>query len=137
MNSINSDTELRAAILHLEAVQGEEIKLLKEQFHLAYESVKPINLIKSTFREATESTEVTNNFISIATGLATGYLSKKLFQSVSHGPLKNLLGTALQFGITTLIARNPQAVKAVGIGIWNLVSSLTNKDDPDNDQDDQ
>lgn len=137
MNSINSDTELRAVILHLEALQDEEVKMLKEQFHLAYESVKPINLIKSTFSQAAESPEVTNNFISIVTGLAAGYLSKKLFQGVSHSPLRNLLGTALQFGITTVIARNPEAVKAVGIGIWNLVSSLTNKDDSDDDEDEQ
>lgn len=137
MNSINSDTELRAAILHLEAMQDEEIISLKEQFHLAYESVKPINLIKSTFREATESPEITNNFISTLAGLAAGYLSKKLFQSVSHSPIRNLLGTALQFGITTVIARNPDAVKAVGMGILNLVSSLSNKDDPDDEEDDQ
>jgi len=137
MNSINSATELRAAILHLEAEQDEEVRILKEQFNLAYESVKPINLIKSTLTQAVESSEVTNNFISIVTGLTAGYLSKKLFQSVSHSPLRNLLGTALQFGITTVIARNPEVVKAVGIEIWNLVSSLSNKDDSEDDEDEQ
>lgn len=135
MTNINSADELRATILRLEAQQDEEIRILKEQFHLAYESVKPINLIKSTFQQAKDSPEVTNNFISTVAGLAAGYLSKKLFQSVSHSPIKKLLGTALQFGITTVIARNPEAVKAVGAGIFHLVSGLLNKDDPDEDKD--
>lgn len=135
MNSINSDTELRSAILHLEAQQDEEIRLLKEQFNLAYESVKPINLIKSTFMQVKESPEVTGNIISTVAGLAAGYLSKKLFQSVSHSPIKKLLGTALQFGITTVIARNPEAVKAVGASIFQLASGLLRKDDPDEEKD--
>jgi len=45
---INSATDLRAAILQLETRQAAEEKLLKENFHLAYESIKPINLIKNT-----------------------------------------------------------------------------------------
>ncbi|MFM9947551.1 MAG: hypothetical protein ACKV1O_06395 [Saprospiraceae bacterium] len=135
MTNINSADELRATILHLEAQQDEEIRILKEQFHLAYESVKPINLIKSTFKQAVDSPEVTNNFLSTVAGLAAGYLSKKLFQSVSHSPIKKLLGTALQFGITTLIARNPEKVKEIGAGIFHLVSGLLEKDGSDDDED--
>lgn len=126
MHTINSDTDLRAAILHLESVQAEEAKLLKAQFHLAYDSIKPINLIKNTLRKAAESHEIKDNIVSTAVGLTTGYLSKMLFESMSDSPFKKILGVALQFGITTVVANHPEVVKAVGNGIWEILSSMTN-----------
>lgn len=52
MEKISTSTELRAAILYLESKQFAEGIELREQFKLAYESLKPINLIKSVFVEA-------------------------------------------------------------------------------------
>jgi hypothetical protein len=123
MEKINTESELRAAIVRLETTQAVEGKILKEQFHLTYESIKPINLIKSTLKEATASTEVKDSLLNISVGLAAGYFSKKLFEGVSHEPLRKLLGSALMLGITTTIAKNPEAVKAVGLGIMKIISS--------------
>jgi hypothetical protein len=123
MEKINTENELRAAIVQLETTQAVEGKILKEQFHLTYESVKPINLIKSTLKEASASTEVKDSLLNISVGLAAGYFSKKLFEGVSHEPLRKLLGTALMLGITTAVAKNPVAVKAVGLGLIKIVSS--------------
>ena len=97
---------------------------MKAHFHLAYESVKPINLIKNTFREVAESRDLSDNIISTAAGLTAGYLSKALFVGVSHNPLKRLLGTVLMYGVTNLVARHPDAVKSVGGGILNLLRSM-------------
>src|SRR5690349_19665478 len=44
---INSAETLRQAIARLENTHDEEGKMLKQQFILAYESIKPINLIKN------------------------------------------------------------------------------------------
>jgi len=137
MHNINSDTELRAAILQLEKEQDEEMRILKEQFHLAYESVKPINLIKSTFKQVTASRELTDNIVSTVVGLSAGYLSKMIFEKVSDSPFKRLLGVALQFGITTVVAKNPEVVRMVGNGIWAIVSSLSGNDDAEDEKDDQ
>ena len=116
MQKINSSAGLREAILLLESQQAEEGRAMKACFHLTYESVKPINLIKSTFREVAESPDISSNIISTVAGLATGYLSKTLVVGASNNPWKKLLGTVLMFSVTNLIAKHPEAIKSVGNG---------------------
>jgi len=98
--------------------------MLKENFGIAYESIKPINLIKSTLNEIAASQDLKDNFLNTAVGLTAGYLSKTLFVGVSHNPLKRLLGTVLMYGITNLVAKHPETIKSVGSGILNLITSL-------------
>ena len=124
MQKIYSATQLRAAIVDLEIKQTAEEKILKEQFHIAYESVKPINLIKSTFKEVTASQDLKDNLLNTTIGITAGYLSKKVFEGTTHSPLKKLLGTALMFGITNAVAKNPDTVKAVAKGIFNVITHL-------------
>jgi len=128
MQKINSETGLRDAILQLESKQADEAKMLKEQFHLAYESIKPINLIKSILKEAVASRDLLDNLLNTSVGLTAGYLSKILFQGVTKSPFKKLLGTALMFGIINVVAKNPEAVKSFGNGFLKMImSKLGNK----------
>jgi hypothetical protein len=124
MQKINSETDLRVAILQLETKQAEEGKILKENALLAYESIKPINLIKNTFREAAESKDLKDNILNTTVGVSAGYLSKIIFQGLTNNPVKKLLGTAVMFGITNLVAKNPAVVKSAGKGFFTLVRSL-------------
>jgi len=124
MQTIITETDLRVAILQLESRQAEEGKLLKAQFLVAVESIKPINLIKSAFLEATESEDLQDNVINSSIGLSVGYLSKVLFQGISGSPIKKMLGTALMFGIKKIVAQNPETVKTWGRVIFNLVRNL-------------
>ena len=121
MKKINSAIALREAILQLEIRHAEEGRLLKKQFHLVYESVKPINLIKSTFKEAIASSTVKENILNTSVGLVSGYLSKLLFVNVSHNPLRKFLGFALQFGITDVVAIYPHMIKSIGSLVLNRV----------------
>lgn len=123
MTKINSEADICAAILVLEAKQEEERLLMKKEFHQAYESMKPINLIKNTFKEVAQSQDIKDNLINTGVGLAAGYASKALFEGVTHSPLRKLLGTALMFGITNIITKNPEAVKSVTNGIFVFVKS--------------
>jgi len=129
MQKINSEATLKAAIVQLERKRAEEEKMLREQFHLACESMKPINLIKSTFKEAVASgkeamasPDIKDNIVNTSVGLAAGYVSKLLFVNVSRSPLRKLIGIALQFGITKLVAENPEAVKSMGKGLMKIIS---------------
>lgn len=124
MKTINSSSALNAAILELETRRATEEKALKADFQRAYESVQPINLIRNTFREVQESHDLTDNIVSIAAGLTSGYLSKKLFVGVSHNPFKKMLGTALMYGVTNLVANHPDTVKSVGNTVLNLIKSV-------------
>jgi hypothetical protein len=114
MEHITSATELQNAILLLEFEQAVNAQLLKEQVYLNLESLKPINLLKSTFKEATASPFFIDNLLSTAAGLASGYLTKKIVVGASGNILRNLFGNMLQVGVANAVAKHPQALKTVG-----------------------
>ena len=114
MQKINSTTSLRDAIVYLEKKQFDEKEMLKEQFHLAYNSMRPINLIKSTFKEATASMNLKESVLNTSLGLASGYLSKKIFEGASRNPIKRFFGSALMFAIINLVAKNSATLKLPG-----------------------
>ena len=124
MQMIITENDLRTAILELESKQDLEGKLLKEQFLVAVESIKPINLIKSTLRDAATSDDLHDNVINSTIGLSAGYIIKTLFQGASGGPIKRILGTAIMFGIKNLVARNPETVKSGGRVIFNFIRKM-------------
>ena len=121
MQKINSAAALREAIVQLEIAHTEEGKMLKRQFHLASESIKPINLIKNAFKGTVASPDLKDNILNTSVSLAVGYVSKLLFVNVSHSPIRKLLGIALQFGITKLVEKNPEAVKSMGKVLLNII----------------
>jgi hypothetical protein len=123
MRKIDSETDLRDAILQLEIQRANEGEVLKEQFYLAVDSMKPINLIKNTFKEAISSRDLKYDIVNTSVGLTAGYLSKIVFTSVLKTPLAKLFGTALMFGITSLVARNPETVKSLGKGFLKMIRS--------------
>src|SRR5664280_1520308 len=109
MQSITSTVELKEAIRLLQEQQIYQGLILKEEFFTVTESMKPINIIKSTFSQVTSSHDLLGNLLSTTVGLAAGYISKKTLVGSSANLLKKLFGTVFQFGVTTLIARNPEA----------------------------
>jgi hypothetical protein len=129
MEKIITEYDLRAAILQLESRQTEEGKLMKEQFLVAVESIKPINLIKNTLREAVGSEDLQDNVLNSSLGFSAGYISKILFQGATSSPLKKIIGTALMFGIKNLIAQNPEIVKSGGRAIFNFVRNILSEKD--------
>jgi hypothetical protein len=129
MEKIITENDLRVAILQLESRQTEEGKLMKEQFLVAVESIKPINLIKNTLREAVGSEDLQDNVLNSSLGFSAGYISKILFQGATSSPLKKIIGTALMFGIKNLIAQNPEIVKSGGRAIFNFVRNILSEKD--------
>jgi len=119
--TITSESDLKIAILELENKWDQEGKLVKKHFFRAVDSVRPINLIKSTFKQAVASTEMKDDLVSTTVGLTAGFLSKLLIQSVFKSPLNRLLGTTLMFGITKVVARNPETVKSLGRGLIKMI----------------
>jgi hypothetical protein len=122
MQKIDSTSSLSESILELEARRAEEGKMLKEHVNQAYENIKPINLIKSTFKEALAAQDLRADIINLSLGLVAGYVSKRVFSGLEDSPLKKLLGTSLQFGITLFIINNPETIQAIGNGIVNFIS---------------
>lgn len=127
---IVTKADLQDAIRQLEVKRDEQAMLLRVQFKATYESVKPINLIKSTFREVTSSGELKDNVIGTTVGLAAGFLSKVLFVGFSSNPLRKLAGSLLMFGVTNLVTRN--GVSPGSLGRRLLTGLFHKKDNSDN-----
>jgi hypothetical protein len=119
MERIQSASELKAAIQQLEAKRVEEGRELKRQFEITYESIKPVNLIKSTFKEVIGSTEIKGNMAKSVAGFAVGFLVNKLIFRGSSGPLRKLLGTVVIFGVTNVVTKHADSISNVGITLFN------------------
>jgi hypothetical protein len=114
MQNIISTVGLKNAIQLLEADQAVKAELLKEQFKVIYESLRPSNLIKHTLQDISSSPFLIDNILSTGMGIASGFLTNKIFVGRSGSIIRNLLGTILQFGVTNVVAQHPAAVKSIG-----------------------
>ena len=121
MENITSATELKIAIQILETEQEIKSQLIKEQFILAHESIKPINLLKSTVNDFVTSPNLIDNILGGAVGLASGYLSKKMVIGASGNLFRKLLGVFMQFGVTNVVAQHPEGVRSIGQYIFKHI----------------
>jgi len=127
MHNIVTESDLRNAILVLESKQAGEKVMLKQQLQATYESVKPINLIRSTLMEAAQSPDMKDNLVNSTIGISAGYLTKALFQGFSGGPVRKILGTAIMFGIKNLVAHHPEAVRSGRKVLFGFLRKITGK----------
>jgi hypothetical protein len=87
---------------------------LKAQFYVTYESLKPVNLLKSALHDISSSPFLIDNILSAAMGIASGFLTNKIFVGASGNMIRKLLGSVLQFGVTNVVAQNPDTIKSLG-----------------------
>ncbi len=100
---------------YLEVEQADKGQLLKEQFFLTYESLKPVNLIAEHVNDIDKSPYLIENILGAAMGLVSGFFSNKLIFNVTGNKLKKLIGVVLQFGVTNLVAKHQDAIKSIGL----------------------
>lgn len=113
MEPITSIEELKNAIQFLEFEHSVKKQLLREQVYLTYESLKPINLLKSILQEISSSQNTIDNILGTTVGLASGYISKKIIVGRSANTIRKLVGSLLQFGVTTIVAQHPDMIKSI------------------------
>ena len=105
MRKIKNADELKEVIAELEKKKDIDEAAMKYQFQETYESYKPANILKNTLSEVSASPKFRHNLLNVAIGLGAGYLSRRLMVGRQAGLLKRVIGTAVQFGVTTLIAK--------------------------------
>jgi len=120
MQNITNAAELKNAIQLLEEEELIKRQMLKEQLYLTFESLKPINLLKKTIKDISTSPELIDNIIGHVAGLASGYLSNKLFVGSSGNVFKKIIGAVMQLGVSGFVARHPDAIKSFGKFILNF-----------------
>jgi hypothetical protein len=115
MEKIASTSELKEAIQQLEYQQAMQLELLKDQFHSLVESLKPVNVIRSTISDLAKSPDLLREIVNTTIGLSAGSLTRKIFaRAYKANPIKKfLVGNLLQFGITHLITKHPDAIRMV------------------------
>ena len=121
MEKITCAAELKIAIQSLEFQRDVQGELLKEQFYVTFESLKPANMIKTTLHEITSSPYLIDNMLGAITGIVSGYISKKIAVGTSHSVIRKVMGSVLQFSITNLVAQHPDILKVAGNFLINKI----------------
>jgi len=114
MEKITCAAELKLAIQNLEFQQEVQGQLLKDHFFVTFESLKPINLIKNTLLEITSSPYLIDNMLGAIMGIVSGYISKKIAVGTSSSLIRKIIGAAMQFGVTNIVAQHPDILKKIG-----------------------
>ncbi len=113
MKKISSALELKEAVILLELQQLYEVELLKEQFKITYESLKPANIIKNSIKEIVAEPGLKTNVINAVVGFATGFIAKKVFVGTSHNPITKIFGVALELVVANKVALNAEGIKSI------------------------
>jgi len=114
---------LKRSISILERRQIEEEKLLREQFTVTLESMKPVNVLRKMFTIIAEPSEIKDSFLQTVTGLISGYISRKILVRSSKNPLLRLAGILVQYGVTNFVSKNSDSIKTIGLYYFNKFSN--------------
>jgi hypothetical protein len=124
MQAIINIEELKNAIRLAEERQSVNGKLLREQFLITCESLKPENLFMSSVRDITSGPNLIKFIAGTALVLTRIYLSKKIFAGTSAKVLGKILAGILPFITTNIFSRNAGAIGRV------IQQSLSKKNIP-------
>jgi hypothetical protein len=135
---IDSRESLVAAIERLEAEQKEHIRAIKTDMHDAYESLKPVHVIKTLVKELFTSPEVKQDLFQAGIGLGAGFLAKKLVVGNSHNLFKRLMGHLVQVSVTNMVNSNEEVIESKGRSlIQRLIKRYRTPDDTNTDNDEE
>ncbi len=128
---VKDHKELKAAIAQLEYAAANKKQLMVSQFHTTYENIQPINIIKNQLKKLIGTSDLQSDATSAAMGLGAGLLSKKIYEGRSPNFFKQLLGTALEFGIAKVVANNSEKIKEVASGFLDKLFQSKEKPSAD------
>ena len=110
LKKMTASEELRISIALLEQKRVEEKAVLKEQFSVVAENLRPVNILKRTIHEIAGSFDFKNQLIHTGAGLLAGYFTRKVVVRSSSNPFLKLAGVALQYGVTNYISNNSEVL---------------------------
>jgi hypothetical protein len=120
MQNITSVATLKNAIQELETERKVKEQLLRDQFYLTYESLKPVNILRNTLKNLFSSENLLENISDNAIGSFSGFILKRIFVGKSATKLKKLVGAILQFGIAKVISQNSDQIKKFGMAVLKI-----------------
>lgn len=100
------------AIEALEAENALRAAQLKEEFELSAEKLSPAIAVTKTLRDVASLSLNLEDILGTAFGIASGYLTRKIYVRGSSSLFRQLMGIVVQFGMTNIAANNFDAVKS-------------------------
>lgn len=97
----------------LEQRRANELLLLKSQILVTIEGIRPSTIIKDTFRDLTEDIDFKENVLGTTISIASGYIAKKMVVGETDRPVKQLLGSLLQMGVTNFVSKNSGNIRTL------------------------
>jgi len=135
MELITDLVSLKRQIAFLEQKQELEKSIISLEVNSFIESLRPINLIRGLFRSINSSPDVKSDILHGIVGLGTGFLTNKLLLGSFHGPIKKILATVIQAGITNAAVKYPETIKNKTISfLTKFLQKAKFKTDLDNEQ---
>ena len=117
MEVVTDYKSLKMRIEFLEKNRIYQKEKIAEDAHNFVQSLKPANLIRSFLHSMQGPSELRSDILHAVIGLGTGFVTNKLLLSSFHGPLKKIIATLLQAGITNAAVKYPEKIKAKGISL--------------------
>lgn len=82
----------------------QELVEIKEQFNILKEGLNPSNIIQEGIHGLYQTVTNKDKLLSSVLSIVGGYISKKVVVGSSGNPIKNVLGTVLQFVVTNYLS---------------------------------
>ena len=122
MQKLTAAQTLKSSILVLEQRQIAEGILLRDQFTVTFESLKPVNVLRKVINDLVHPSDLKDDIIQTAASLISGYLSRKLLVRSSKNPILRLAGLFVQYGVTSFVAMNSSTIKSYGLRFINKLA---------------
>ncbi|WP_445722377.1 hypothetical protein [Flavobacterium sp.] len=105
MKTVNQNQVLNEKIEVLRMKQSKDFEVLKSQFHITLESMKPINLVKETIDDFKNSKEIKSSLLESTLGIAAGYVTRKMIVGKSSSMIKKTAATIIQYLVSNFITK--------------------------------
>ncbi len=114
---------LDEAIQLMETKRDMELIQIKYTLNEVLDSLKPINIIKDTFKKVTDSSDIKEGFGNTAVGVASGFLVKNILFRKTLNPIKLIARVILQTVTTGVVATNSGKIKSKSQNLFHALLS--------------
>ena len=123
MNSRTISALSTGRIREIEGVVESDREDLKKDFKHFMHTLSPANIIRRTVHNLSTGPDFKGDLVNMAMSIGAGLLSRKVMVGKTRNPIKNIIGTLLQAGVTNLVAKNADTLKSAGIGLLGKLLS--------------
>lgn len=120
---VNNTATLQTTIDQLQIQCEEKKRIMRLQFVEVVESIKPVNLLRSTVKDIAETPGIAKAAIGTTIAIGAGVLSKKIIVGKSANLFKKIMGGIVEFTVANGIANNAELITDRGIALLKKIAA--------------